>query len=124
MHVRAQSSSRPVSWGAAMDVPTVLDALGGNEPDGGFVLLRLILVAADQVTGEQRVVSSFVKKLAMPPTLLGPEVSLALEILGERQVFTPSSVVWDETHRVCILEITWVVADHTAVTDGAASGAG
>jgi hypothetical protein len=106
--------TRPVPWGEAMDVPAVLEALG-HQPGEALVLLRLFLLAADQVTGEQQIVSTFVKTLEMPPSMVGPEVSVALEILGERRVFKPSCVVWDEAHRVCILEIAWVVADHTTV---------
>lgn len=102
-----------------MDVPAVLDALGVAEPDEIAVLLRLLLMAADQVTGEQTLVSSFVKRIAMPPAMIGPEVEVALELLGERRVFKPTCVVWDETHRVCILEIMWVVADHTSVVEEA-----
>jgi hypothetical protein len=103
--------TRPVSWGEAMDVPAVLEALG-RQPGEALVLLRLFLLAADEVTGEPQHVSTFVKTLAMPPAMVGPDVSVALDILGERRVFKPSGVVWDEAHRVCILEITWVVADH------------
>jgi hypothetical protein len=95
-----------------MDVAAVVEALGA-EPGEACVLLRLFLMAADQATGEQQLVSTFVKKLAMPPAMVGPDVTIALDLLGERRVFKPSCVVWDEVHRVCILEITWVVANHT-----------
>jgi hypothetical protein len=99
-----------------MDVPAVLEALGVAELDEP-VLLRLLLMAADQVTGEQTLVSSFVKRIAMPPAMVGPDVEVALELLGERRVFKPTRVVWDDTHRLCILEIVWVVADHTDLAD-------
>jgi hypothetical protein len=105
-----------------MDVAAVMDALGASAPGDAAVLLRLVLMAADQVTGEQTHVSSFVKKLSMPPALVGPEVEIALEILGERRVFKPTAVVWDETHRVCILEIVWVVADHASLAEPVAEG--
>ena len=108
------SPTEPVSWGEELDVAAVRAALGG-EPGEPFVLLRLFLMAAVQVTGEQQLVSTFVKKLAMPPAMVGPGVHVALQLLGERRVFKPTCVVWDEVHRVCILEITWVVADHTAL---------
>jgi hypothetical protein len=102
-----------------MDVGAVLDALGDGEPEDAAVVVRLVLMAADQVTGEQEYVSSFVKRISMPPALVGPEMKIALEILGERHVFTPSAVVWDETHRVYILEVVWVVADHVHVAETA-----
>jgi hypothetical protein len=97
-----------------MDVAAVVEALGAA-PGEACVLLRLFLMAADQATGDQQLVSTFVKKLAMPPAMVGPDVKVALDLLGERRVFKPSCVVWDEAHRVCILEITWVVPDHVAV---------
>lgn len=93
-----------------MDVAAVLHALGGV-PGEPAVLLRLLLVAADEATGEPRVVSRFVKKLPMLPSVVGPGVDVAIDILGERRVFTPTDVVWDEVHRVCILEVAWVVDD-------------
>jgi hypothetical protein len=94
-----------------MDVGAVLEALGGRHSGDGEVLLRLVLISADQVTGERTFVGSFVKAISMPYALVGPEMTLALDILGERQVLQPTAVVWDEAHEVCILEIEWVVAD-------------
>jgi hypothetical protein len=93
------------------NVGAVLEALGSQRADDGAVLVRLVLLAADQVTGERTFVGSFIKQIAMPRALVGPEVSIALEILGERQVLTPTAVVWDDAHEVCILEIEWVVDD-------------
>ena len=114
--MNARRSTPRVAWGEEMNVPAVLEALG-HEPGDWSVVLRLCLMAADQVTGEQRPVGSFVKKIAMPAATIGPDVSVALHLLGERRVFRPTRVVWDEAHQVCILEISWVVADHTSLAE-------
>lgn len=102
-----------VSRAGAMDVPAVLAAIGGGAGEPS-VLVRLFLMAADPVTGEPRLVSTFVKRLAMASAVLGPGGDVTLDIAGERRVFTPASVVWDEAHRVCIVEIAWVVPDEVA----------
>ena len=94
-----------------MDVATLVGALGGGLAGESEVVVRLVLMAADQVTGEQTRVSSFVKKVAMAPALVGRDAQIAVEILGERHLLTPSAVIWDETHRVYILEVVWVVDD-------------
>lgn len=98
-------------------VGAVLEALGGQRPDDGAVFVRLVLLTADQATGERTFVGSFIKPIAMPPALVGPEVTVALEILGRRRVLTPTAVVWDEAHEVCILEVEWVVADDASHAD-------
>ena len=68
-------------------------------------------MAADAATGEPRLVSSFVRRTSMPPVLAGPDLSIALQLQGERRVCKPTRVTWDETHRVCIVEVEWFVAD-------------
>ena len=100
-----------------MDVAAVLEALGDRPPDEPAVLVRLFLMVDDGVTGEPTHVGTFVRRIAMPPSMVAPDVELALDLGGERHVFTPERVVWDETHRVCILEITWVVADHATLVE-------
>ena len=47
----------------------------------------------------------------MPPMLASPDVGIALQLQGERRVFKPTHVTWDETHRVCIVEVEWLVTD-------------
>lgn len=94
-----------------MDFPSALASLGEDYPDEPAVILRLCLMAADEHTGQPRLVSSFVRRSSMPPTLASPDVDIALELQGERRVFKPTHVTWDETHRVCIVEVEWVVAD-------------
>ena len=105
-----------------MDVATLVDALGGGVAGEAEVVVRLVLMAADHVTGEPTHVSSFVKKVAMTPTLVGRDAQIAVDILGERHLLTPSAVVWDETHRVYILEVVWVVDDHAPFAEPADAG--
>jgi hypothetical protein len=112
------TSLNPAAPLRLMDVPAVLDALGDDDSGEAAVVVRLVLMAADRVTGEQEYVSSFVKRISMPATLVGPEMTVALDILGERHVFKPSAVAWDEAHRVYILEVVWVVADQLFVPQG------
>jgi hypothetical protein len=99
-----------------VDFAPVLEVLGDRHTDEPAVVLRLCLMAADEATGEPRMVSSFLRRISMPPVLASPSVDIALEIQGQRRVFTPSQVIWDETHRVCIVEVAWLVAD-TRVAD-------
>lgn len=94
-----------------MNVAPVLKVLGDRHTDEPAVVLRLCLVAADEETGEPRVMSSLLRRISMPPVLAGHGVDIALEIQGERRVLSPSQVIWDETHRVCIVEVAWLVAD-------------
>lgn len=100
-----------------MDIASVLESLGEGRPDEPVVILRLCLMAADEVTGQPRVVSSLVRRSSMPPVMASPHVNIALELHGERRIFTPTHVTWDETHRVCIVEVEWLVADETATAD-------
>jgi len=94
-----------------MDLPSVLESLGEGRPDEPAVILRLRLMAADEATGEPRLVSSFVRRTSMPPVLASPDIGIALQLQGQRRVFKPTHVTWDETHRVCIVEVEWLVAD-------------
>ena len=99
-----------------MDLAPVLDVLGNHHTDEPGVVLRLCLMAADEATGEPRLVSRLLRRISMPLALASPSVDIALELQGERRVLTPSQVIWDETHRVCIVEVAWLVAD-TSVAD-------
>jgi len=94
-----------------MDFSPVLDVLGDRRPDEPAVVLRLCLMAADEESGEPRLVSSLIRRISMPPMLASPDVNIALQIQGKRRVFKPRHVTWDETHRVCIVEVAWLVAD-------------
>ena len=94
-----------------MDIASVLESLGEGRPDEPAVILRLRLMAADEATGEPRLVSSFVRRTSMPPVLASPDIGIALQLQGQRRVFKPTHVTWDETHRVCIVEVEWLVAD-------------
>jgi hypothetical protein len=94
-----------------MDLSSVLESLGDGRPGEPAVILRLRLMAADEATGEPRLVSSFVRRTSMPPVLASPDIGIALQLQGERRVFKPTHVTWDETHRVCIIEVEWLVAD-------------
>ncbi len=94
-----------------MDLTSVLESLGDDRADEPAVILRLHLMAADEATGEPRLVSSFVRRTSMPPVLASPDVGIALQLQGERRVFKPTHVTWDEAHRVCIVEVEWLVAD-------------
>jgi hypothetical protein len=74
------------------------------------VLVRLVLFAADEGTGEACVVGSFLKPIPMPSDL-APGMSLALEIFGERHIFHPSDIVWDEARHICVVEVAWMASD-------------
>ena len=94
-----------------MDLSSVLESVGEGRPDEPAVILRLRLMATDETTGEPRLVSSFVRRTSMPPVLASRDVGIALQLQGQRRVFKPTHVTWDETHRVCIVEVEWLVAD-------------
>ena len=108
------SPGRFVPSSEEMDVAAVAEALGGTPSPEPAVLLRLRLMAVDTETAEQRLVGSFVRPLAMPLALARPDVEIAVEIRGQRRVFKPTAITWDETHRACILEVTWLVGDDEA----------
>jgi hypothetical protein len=94
-----------------MDLSSVLDLLGDGRRDEPAVVVRLCLLAADEASGQPKRVSSFLRKISMPPVLASRHVKIALEVQGERRVFKPVDVTWDEAHRVCIIEVAWLVAD-------------
>jgi hypothetical protein len=94
-----------------MDLSSVLDALGEDQPAEPAVILRLRLMSVDEVTGEPRLVSSFVRRTSMPPVLAGLDVGIAIQLAGERRVVKPTHVTWDETRQVCIVEVEWLVED-------------
>jgi hypothetical protein len=94
-----------------MDFSSTLERLGEDGPGEPAVILRLALMAVDRGTGQPRLVSSFMRRSAMPPALASPQVDIALELHGERRVLKPTHVAWDETHQVCIVDVEWLVAD-------------
>ena len=94
-----------------MDFSSLLESLGKDNPGEPAVILRLSLLAADEATGEPRLVSSFVRRSAMPPVLASPNVGIALQLQGERRICKPAHVTWDETYRVCIVEVEWFIAN-------------
>jgi hypothetical protein len=97
-----------------MDFSSILESVGEGRPGEPAVILRLCLMAADEATGEPRMVSSFMRRSSMPPVLASPHVGIALELYGERRVFKPTQITWDETYRVCIVDVEWLVADASA----------
>jgi hypothetical protein len=94
-----------------MDLASALESLGEGRRDEPAVVLRLCIMAADDVTGEPRLISSFVRRSSMPPMLANPNVGIALELRGERRVFKPTQVTWDEANNVCIVEVEWLLAE-------------
>jgi hypothetical protein len=94
-----------------MDFPSALKSLAEGRPEEPVVVLRLSLMAADGATGQPRLVSSFVRRSTMPPDLANPNLEIAMELQGERRIFKPKHVTWDETHRVCIVDVEWLVAE-------------
>ena len=74
------------------------------------VLVRLVLLAADEATGEESVVGSFLKRIPTPSDL-APGMTLALDIFGERHIFHPTDIVWDEACQVCIVEVAWMASE-------------
>jgi hypothetical protein len=74
------------------------------------VLVRLILLACDDATGEERIVGSLLKSIPMPPRL-APGMTLALDIFGERRLFHPTDILWDDARRVRIVEVEWRASD-------------
>jgi hypothetical protein len=94
-----------------MDLASALESFDQGGPDEPVVILRLCLMAADDATGERRLVSSFLRRSSMPLTLANPHVDIALELQGERRVFKPKHVTWDEARRVCVVEVEWLVAE-------------
>ena len=102
--VPASTSAR-----GAAQIPAVLEALGDGAPEEPAVVVRLLLLARDEVTGEALLVGSFLRRVSMPPDPDSLRVNIALEIFGERREFTPTDVIWDEAHRVWIVEVEWTI---------------
>jgi hypothetical protein len=94
-----------------MDFPPMLDVLGDRRPDEPPVVVRLCLMAADATSGEPRLVSSFLRRISMPPVLASPDVDIALQIQGRRRVLKPRPVTRVETQSGCIVEVDWLVAE-------------
>jgi hypothetical protein len=94
-----------------MDFSSPLERPDEDRSDEPAVVLRLSLLAADEATGQPRLVSSFVRRSSMPPVLASANVDIVMELQGKRRVFKPTHVTWDETHRVCIVDVEWLVAD-------------
>ena len=97
-----------------MEIPAV-EALGRRAPEEPAVVVRLLLLATDEVSGEELLVGSFLRRVSMRPDQVSPGVNIALEIFGERRVFTPTDITWDERHRVCIVEVEWTIAEATCI---------
>jgi hypothetical protein len=76
-------------------------------------------MAPDEATGEPKFISSFLRKTSMPLALASPDVNIAIEIQGERRVFKPTQVTWDDTRGICIVEIVWLVAADSTSDVGA-----
>jgi len=103
--------------------PFRLEGARDGLSDEPIVLLRLCLMVADGAGGQERLVSSLLKKLSMPLALVGPDVQIAIDLRGEPHVFRPTGVIWDEMHRACIIEVAWVLPDG-ATADDLVSGSG
>ena len=101
----------------AVEIPAVLDALADRAPEKPTVMVRLLLLARDEVTGEELLVGSFLRRVSMPPDLVSPHATIALEIFGEHRVFTPTGIIWDEPHQVCIVEVEWMIEDAASIVD-------
>jgi hypothetical protein len=100
-----------------MDFSSALESLGEGRPDEPVVILRLSLMAADEATGQPRLLTSFLRRTSMPSLLTSANLEIALELQGERRVLEPKHVTWDETHRVCIVDVEWLVADETVAEE-------
>ena len=74
------------------------------------MLVRLVLLAVDEGTGEENVVGSFLKRIPMPSDL-APGMPLALDIFGERHILHPTDIFWDEARQICVVEVAWMASD-------------
>jgi hypothetical protein len=95
----------------AMAVARAREALRETAPEEPAVVVRLILLTCDKETGEQMLVGSFLRRVSMPADLASPRVQIALDIFGERRLFNPTDIIWDEARQVCVVEVEWMVAD-------------
>jgi len=100
-----------------MHASSALEALDDCRADEPGVMLRLCLMAPDEATGEPKLISSLLKRSSMPLALASPNVNIAIEVHGERRVFKPTQVTWDDARGVCIVEIEWLVADAASHAD-------
>jgi hypothetical protein len=93
------------------DAAVPIDVPPGASPRSAVerVIVRLLLLARDEATGEELLVGSFLKGISMPPDLGSPQGTITLEIFGERRVFEPTDIIWDESDGVCIVEVEWMV---------------
>lgn len=101
--------SHPYSTGA-IEGASVADGNGGCTGEAPAVMVRLLLLAPDPVTGRQQVVRSLLKPVAMSPELACPGMTIALEILGERRVFQAADILWDQERQTAIVEVEWTLA--------------
>lgn len=111
-----QMPTRPSRRGA-VEIPAVVEALGETVVDTPTVVFRLLLLARDEVTGEELLVGSFLKQVSMPQDLIRPGIDIALELFGERRVFKPAAIIWDEPNQVCVVEVEWMIADRPSIVD-------
>ena len=100
-----------------------IEAADGPPSAEPEVFARLFLMTVDADTGAQTLVGSFVRRLAIPPALVRADMKVALDVAGERRVFEPTGILWDETQQVCFVEIVWVVADEPIPLEAPASEA-
>jgi hypothetical protein len=102
---------------ATMRPATAPDAAGTPRPADAEVVLRLSLMAPDDESGEPTFISSFLRPTSMPLALASRDVNIAVDIHGERRVFRPTQVTWDDARGVCIVDIVWLVADTGSAAD-------
>ncbi len=114
MPTDASASASPPG---VMAAAPVVEAFGDTATDAPAVLVRLLLLARNEVTGEELLVGSFLKQVSMPPDLVGPGVDIALEIFGQRRVFKPSHVTWDGRDQMCVVEVEWTVDDAASIME-------
>jgi hypothetical protein len=107
----------PRTAAVIMHFPSAPDAFDDGRPDEPEVVLRLCLMAPDEASGEPKFISSFLRRTSMPLALASPNVNVAVEIHGERRVFKPTQVTWDDARGVCIVEIVWLLADAASYAD-------
>ena len=111
----------PMDASASASLPVasapLMEALGDTATEAPAVLIRLLLLARDEVTGEKLLAGSFLKQMSVPPDPIGPGIDIAVELFGERRVFKPTGIIWDQPNRVCVVEIEWMVADPESVVD-------
>ena len=119
---RRRASEMPIEPSASasprgvMPAAPVVEALDDSAAEVA-VLVRLLLLARDEASGDELLVGSFLKQVSMPPDLVGPGVDIALEIFGQRRVFKPSHVTWDGRDQMCVVEVEWTVDDAASIME-------